>query len=186
MPEAKPKTNFCEKCGARLQEDAVFCVKCGLSFNKKKSSAEKKPVEITPTPVQHVRRVQPVLQPSFFRSNMKLLAIVGIVIVLLAVIIPTAILLSGNDKGKFVGTWIGGPPNETPATVTFFDDGRITILPQGFDTVYGSYEVKDGKLYMTSKGSTVIFTYSFLNNDRTFIATSIQDPSLIATFNKLS
>ena len=174
-----PKAKFCEKCGAKLQKDVVFCVKCGSSLNKKKSSA-KKPVEVASAPVQ------PVSQPSFFQSNMKLLAIVGIVIVLLAVIIPTAILLSGNDKGKFVGTWIGGPPNETPATVTFFDDGRITILPQGFDTVYGSYEVKDGKLYMTSKGSTVIFTYSFLNNDRTFIATSIQDPSLIATFNKLS
>lgn len=176
-----PKVTFCEKCGAKLQEDAVFCEKCGLSVNKKKSSA-KKPVEVVSAPVQPVQAVS---QPSFFQSNMKLLAIVGVVIVLLAVIIPTALVLMGNDKGKFVGTWVGGPPGETPGTATFFDDGRLA-LTQGSTPTHGSYEVKDGKLYMTLAGNTISFTYSFLNNDRTFIATSIQDPSLIATFNKMS
>jgi len=114
-----------------------------------------------------------------------------IAILLITLSVIGAGLLSGceqigpkTDKDRFVGTW----HNQLDSTITeeFLSDGRS----RWGETGWGTYEVKDGKLYLHYFyviDVTAIYSYSFSNEDTTITLTDTNlFPGTIITLKKVS
>jgi hypothetical protein len=111
----------------------------------------------------------------------KQLVIIGIVAVLVCVGLSGCNEQSNNppvsDRNKFVGTWTAGSPIVS-YSFTFFSDGTGSMSGLSM-----TWEIKDGKLVMTSaeQSITLAYSYAFSNNDRTLTLTS---PSETVTLTK--
>jgi hypothetical protein len=100
-------------------------------------------------------------------SMKKQLVIIGIVALLVCVGLSGCTQISNTlnpEKQKFIGTWktpfMGGPYN---ITMDFLSDGTYTD-----SLMYsGTWDLKDGKLVITTQIGSSTHHYSFSNNDRT-------------------
>ena len=116
--------------------------------------------------------------------------IIGIILILLTVGLSGCNEKSKplvSDKDKFIGTWTNHTtssfyeiPVITDITFIFFSDGKVnlTIGISSLDNSYSDstsfderYEIKDGKLVLTTTNETLIYNYSFLDNNTKLILT---------------
>ncbi len=128
------------------------------------------------------KRVRPIKKRSPFESKGVKIGIITIFIAIIAV--ATVILYngsngSGDENSKFIGTWertdttheLYGTPETPELIITFFADGNVSTTTSTLETLSnnsGTYEVKDGKLFVKLEGQdTNVFDYSFSNFDRT-------------------
>jgi len=97
----------------------------------------------------------------------KKLMIVGIVVILLTVVISgcTSNPLD-TERNKFVGTWtcVGG--SSKGSSFTCFSDGTGTM-----SAVSITWALKEGKFVISAKGITILYNYSFSDNDSKLILT---------------
>ncbi len=96
------------------------------------------------------------------------LIISGIVLVLLTVILSGCndINSLSSEEDKFIGTWEASEGNVT-STMRFFSNGTVlqSILGQN---IYGTWEIKDGKLFTENENSGIAtFDYSFSEDGKT-------------------
>jgi hypothetical protein len=94
----------------------------------------------------------------------KQLVIIGIVALLVCVGLSgcNEIINTVNpEKNKFVGTW-----KEPTATFVFFSDGTLSM-----GILSGTWEIKDGNLVLNYPPSSLVFSYTFSNSDRTLTLT---------------
>ena len=89
--------------------------------------------------------------------------------------------IQSSEEKRFVGTW--ATDNITMAqllvgtSITFFSD-TTTSFPNSY------YEVKDGKLVITTPESKWVLDYSFSNNDNVLTLSSVSHPEWIADYTK--
>ena len=88
-----------------------------------------------------------------------------------------------SDENKLVGTW--KCENDLYGTITFFSDGKYNGIGVWWGGVPGNYEIKDGKLVMSYiiEGTklSLVYDYSFANNDTALTLTSIANDSQVFT-----
>lgn len=113
----------------------------------------------------------------------KHLIVIGIVIILLVVGLSGCNDFSSqtSEEDRFVGTWEG----EKSRTITFFSDGEWIGIGEWLGGLNGNYEIKDGKLVMDyiieETKYSLIYDYSFSNNDITLTLTTPENVSEVFT-----
>ena len=171
---------YCSNCGSEITEGAKFCISCSAKIEEKPMKpVEPMPVEPTPQntqPMMYIPRQPP------WKSNTKIIAIVALIVVAV-VVVGLFIIFQGNDTNKFVGTWTGAPPGETPAKFQFYPNGVLTIS-QNEQSYSGTYEITDGEFIMVMEGQRAIYDYYFSNNGRTLTISPINRPGETAILIK--
>jgi hypothetical protein len=69
-------------------------------------------------------------------------------------------------EDKFIGTWQSSEGNVT-STMRFYSNGTVSVSLLG-EVVYGTWEIKDGKLFTENENSGInTFDYSFSEDGKT-------------------
>ena len=119
---------FCNKCGAEIEDTAVFCSQCGNSILGGKQAAQK---EISSGARAAQRKT------------------IDAICVLLAAVVVTGIILAlvirfsgGSSQPDICGTWTA---LDGSMTITFQEDGSMRISQNGFDEgeIYHFVDNKD-------------------------------------------
>ena len=198
---------FCMKCGTPLIESVRFCPKCGASVGE--AAFQQTPVQPQPmyqpqtnsyqqsmAPQQpYYSQTQP-YAPVLKKSNIKIPAIIVVVIILIASIFALLFAFgfignnknNSSDRSKIVGTWeidsvyemsdlYGRKNTSIPSGIkmTFESNGSLTISFGGFGTQDGTWELKNGKLCIMSKSNASEFNcsdYSLSSDGNTLTVTS--------------
>lgn len=87
----------------------------------------------------------------------------------------TSRILEKNDEeiyNDFVGTWNFGNSTNCNTTFVFLKDG--TAIIDSCNNMFGTYEIKDGKLITNFYNITKVHNYSFSNNNETLTLTEIE------------
>ena len=141
--------SFCPKCGVKINENVRLCPSCGTNFGENAVPTQ----GFTPT----------IQSPN--KSKNKILALVAITVVAIIIIVVVFVLFLGGDAGKFVGDWAVSSTNGTTPAVKFNSDGTFISYTNDLGTS-GTWEIKDGILYLSLQNQTVSANYSFSNNDK--------------------
>jgi hypothetical protein len=91
-----------------------------------------------------------------------------------------------TEKNKFIGTWNHPEQNSagvwTNTTYTYHTNGTFS-----YSTFGGTWDINNGNLTMILQGqfpATMVYSYSFSNNDATLTLTPTGNPEMIQVFTK--
>lgn len=187
---------MCSQCGSQQDDDAVFCNKCGSSFNnaviqpqqqvpqqfnQPQSQFNQQPQQFSQPPQQFDQQQfsQPFAQPAFqggaaaanAGSKKKLIIIISAIVALVVVVLILFLFVFKSNKDKLIGTWKADGAN---GYIKFEKDGKMDLGTgkQGTYTVEGDkINVSDGTLTYTFEikkltGDTL--TLTFKGKDQSF------------------
>jgi hypothetical protein len=162
---------YCPICGFPGEDANKFCKRCGTNLEMSQPS-EPMHNQQTDLPQQQSGQDHPGVQDQPKKSNKM---IIGLVIAIIAIIIVVVILfvfVFNGGSGEFEGTWqvtsskIDGIELGLNPTITFNPNGTLSEDLLGSSS-NGSWEIKNGKLYMYSSESGSI-DYSNIGLDYSF------------------
>lgn len=87
---------YCHSCGAKLEEDALFCGECGAKQELSEQVISKKPIDEMKKMDQEAE-FETILSPSSRKDNKSIVILLGVIIVLLLVAI---LLLLNRDNNS--------------------------------------------------------------------------------------
>jgi len=176
---------YCPYCGAQSDETDKFCLRCGNNLQILQSTQFTQQTTTKVQPTGQVTSPQPTVSlqtygppqehspPKQKKSYSKIIAaLVGIIVIIIVLVILFLFVFNGGDD-QFNGTWQitsmkmdGIETSVGSASITFNTDGTLVSESSGF-TSTGTWEVRNGKLYITSSDSgpssldNIGFDYSF-------------------------
>ena len=159
----------CTKCGAVLEDNAMFCGKCGASFADQtvQSMGFQQPQFNQPQPQQpqfqqpqqQFNQPQPFGQPQYAQpgfqggtgvkqgSNKALIfVIIGVVVAAIVCVILFLFVFKSDYKKDIVGTWVD--KTDSTSSITFEDGGTLKMVLRGI-TLKGTYKISGKELTMT-------------------------------------
>ena len=168
----------CTKCGAVLEDNAMFCGKCGASFADQtvQSMGFQQPQFNQPQPQQpqfqqpqqQFNQPQPFGQPQYAQpgfqggtgvkqgSNKALIfVIIGVVVAAIVCVILFLFVFKSDYKKDIVGTWVD--KTDSTSSITFEDGGTLKLVLRGLK-LSGTYKIS---------GSELTMTYSFMGVSNT-------------------
>ena len=162
---------YCPICGFQAADGNKFCKRCGTNLQMSQSS---QPVYYQQTAVhqQQNDQVPQVVQDKPKKSKKM---IIGLLVTIIAIIIVIALLfvfLFNGGSGEIEGTWqvtstkVDGFELGLKPIITFNPNGTLSGDLMGSSST-GSWEVKNGKLFMYSSESGSI-DYSDVGLDYSF------------------
>ena len=159
----------CTKCGAVLEDNAMFCGKCGASFADQtvQSMGFQQPQFNQPQPQQpqfqqpqqQFNQPQPFGQPQYAQpgfqggtgvkqgSNKALIfVIIGVVVAAIVCVILFLFVFKSDYKKDIIGTWVD--KTDSTSSITFEDGGTLKMVLRGI-TLKGTYKISGKELTMT-------------------------------------
>ena len=124
---------FCTQCGAKLDDDDLFCGVCGVSLIEQNATP---PSEPTSEETEYEQIVEPVVAAQSHKKKSGLIAIfatVAVVAVLLICLLPKGTKPIDNDLGSVTNTPVVDdgtnelPKVDTPDTSTVSTWGKHTL-----------------------------------------------------------
>ena len=166
----------CSQCGSMQDDDAVFCNKCGSSFNN----------AVIPPQQPMYQQPQPQFQPQLAAqgvqggvtaangSKKKLIIIISAVTAVIGITLLILFLFVFKPKNyKIVGTWKTGNDYST-----FSSDGTLEL---GAGRKTGTYSVKGDMLYVTYKDKTIDYEILSLTENSMTLREKISQKSFVFT-----
>ena len=160
---------ICPQCGSQQDDDAVFCNKCGSSFNNAVIQPQQ-PQQFSQPPQQfdqqQFSQPQQFVQPAFqggavaanTNSKKKLIIIISAIVALVVVVLVLFLFVFKRySKKDIVGIW----QDNWGHYITFNEDGTIDDFGSGEDV---TYKLDGDTLTITDNGKSTNYRIAELNN----------------------
>ena len=194
---------ICTKCGAMQDDGAVFCNKCGGSFNnaiippqQQSQQPQQQYQQQYQQPQQFQQQYQPQFQPQYAAagvpvgaavskgSKKKLIIIISAIVAVIGITLLILFLfVFKSKKDLIVGTWQEDGKNGNVSYTRFYDDGTVD-LDVGKDKK-AKYKIDGDELIITRDSISQSYTIVELTSDKLILKQTYDGETEEVTFKKV-
>ncbi len=186
---------ICSQCGSQQDDDAVFCNKCGYSFNN--SVITPQPPQYQPPQYQpQPQFAQQQFQPQFAQagvqnsppvSNASKKKLIIVICAITAAIVITLLILFlfvfKSKKDLIIGTWQEIKENGSGSYTRFYKDGTVD-LTVGTDNK-AMYTIDGDALIFTKNSTSIKYDIVELTSDKMTLKMTYNEKAAEVNFKKI-